>query len=352
MKKLLLLISSLFITNCMTAQCVAITGFTVTPPSCNGLSNGVIVVDYTSGVAPYTITWSSPISQTVVTSALSQSVTGIASGVYTATVTDNNGCSSSQPVNVSSPPSLSLFTVPDATICYGQSAQIAAAGTGGTPPYTYTWTPTPFVGGGPHTVSPTTTMTYTVDMSDVNGCSTSAKIITVNVTPPLLVFANSVYICDGAATALVPNIVSPGSGGPYTYNWSTSATTNSIVVIGSVPFGASSTTTYTLVVDDGCTMPGAAAIFTVNAVLCLGIEELNNSSILFYPNPTNGLVRIETYEEFQSVEVIDITGKLLLSEKVNTTSYILQIEHVNEGIYFVKLKFKDGRTITKKIIKQ
>ena len=135
MKKLLLILSSLFISSFIIAQpCVAITGFTVSPPSCFGLSNGAIIVDYTSGAAPYTVTWSSPISQTIVTSALSQSVTGIASGFYTATVTDNNGCSSSQPVNVNQPSSLSLFTVPDPTICYGQSTQIAAAGTGGTPP--------------------------------------------------------------------------------------------------------------------------------------------------------------------------------------------------------------------------
>ena len=74
--------------------------------------------------------------------------------------------------------------------------------------------------------------------------------------------------------------------------------------------------------------------------------------VSFYPNPTNCLVRIESLELLQGIEVIDITGKLLLSEKVNTTSHVLQITNVNEGIYFVKLKFNDGRCITKKIVKQ
>jgi hypothetical protein len=102
---------------------------------------------------------------------------------------------------------LNLITVPNATICYGQSTQIAAFGSGGTQPYTYSWTPNSFFGGGPHTVSPISTTNYTVSLQDANGCAPSPKIITVNVTPPLVVFASSVYICDGAATALVPNIV-------------------------------------------------------------------------------------------------------------------------------------------------
>ncbi len=327
----------------------SITSFSTTSPGCFGLSNGVLTVNYTAGTAPYTINWSSPISQTITTAALSQSVSGIASGVYSATVTDSYGCSSSQPVNVNQPGLLVLMSSLNQTICAGQSTQIFASGSGGTPPYSYSWTPNTLIGGGPHSVTPTTTTNYTVSLQDVNGCAPSLKIITVNVTPPLAVVGSAITICDGASTVLAPIIVSQGNGGPYTYSWSTSEATSSITVIGNAPSGPTATS-YTLVVDDGCTMPGAMTVFTVNANVCTGIQELNNSNVSFYPNPTNGLVRIESIELIQGIEVMDITGQILLSETATEKTHQLQLQNYAEGIYFVRVVYPNGLSAVKKVI--
>jgi gliding motility-associated-like protein len=243
-----------------------ITGFSVTPPACFGLSNGEITINYTAGSGPYTITWSNPISQTVTAAALTQSVAGVASGVYTATLTDVNGCVTSQPVNVTQPGLLVLIPTPNPsiTICYGQSTQISASGQNGTPAYTYAWPSNPFVGSGPHTVSPTTTTQYTVSVTDSKGCSPSPKIITVNVTPQLIVTPTVITVCHGVEAVLTPSFASAGNGGPYTYNWSPiAATTNSLGVVGNAPLGATSNT-YAVTVNDGCTIPGSTAVFTVN----------------------------------------------------------------------------------------
>ena len=243
-----------------------ITGSSVTPPACFGLSNGEITINYTAGSGPYTITWSNPISQTVTTAALTQSVAGVAAGVYTATLTDVNGCVTSQPVNVTQPGLLVLIPTPNPsiTICYGQSTQISASGQNGTPAYTYAWPSNPFVGSGPHTVSPTTTTQYTVSVTDSKGCSPSPKIITVNVTPQLIVTPTVITVCHGVEAVLTPSFASSGNGGPYTYNWSPiAATTNSLGVVGNAPLGATSNT-YAVTVNDGCTIPGSTAVFTVN----------------------------------------------------------------------------------------
>jgi len=253
-------------TVCVNAPPVStITGFSVTPPTCFGLSNGDITINYTAGSGPYTITWSNPISQTITTPALTQSVAGVASGVYTATLTDVNGCVTSQPVSVTQPGLLVLITSPNVTICYGQSTQLSASGQNGTPAYTYTWSPNPFVGGGPHTVSPTTTSTYTVAVSDSKGCSHSPKVIKVTVTPQLVVTPTVITVCHSEQAILTPSFVNVGNGGPYTYNWTPgSSTASSLAVIGSAPAGVATTYTYAVTVDDGCTIPGGLAIFTVN----------------------------------------------------------------------------------------
>lgn len=246
---------------------VAITGSVVTEPTCFGLSNGAITINYLPGTAPYTVMWPSPISQTVVTSSLSQSVSAVAAGLYNVTVKDNYGCITSQGVNVTTPNKLVLVTSANASICYGQSTQISASANAGSPGYTYSWTPNTLVGGGPHSVSPTTSTSYNVFVTDANGCTTSPQIISIAVSPQLAVSGFSVTKCVGDVVSLSPTITSIGNGGPYNFVWSTGQTfsataTSSIMVTANLP----SPNQYTVSIDDKCTImnPMATAVFTVN----------------------------------------------------------------------------------------
>ncbi|MBI3521310.1 MAG: gliding motility-associated C-terminal domain-containing protein [Bacteroidetes bacterium] len=238
----------------------------VVPPTCFGYSDGTITLNYSSGTAPYTVIWPSPLSQTMTTSALTQSITGVAGGNYLATVKDNYGCTTSQQIAVIPPGKLILNVSSDVTICYGRSTQLSASGYNGSPGYTYTWTPTSFSGGGPHNVSPTTTSAYNVIVQDSKGCSDGPKVITVNVTQPLVATGGSSTICNnGEAVLLSPTITNAGNGGPYSYTWSPTAPhTSSITVYGTPAPLAATTTTYAVLVSDGCTIPNATAVFTVN----------------------------------------------------------------------------------------
>lgn len=237
-----------------------ISGFNVTPPICFGQSNGSIDLNYSSGTPNYTVTWSNPISQVQPTPNQSVTVTGVGSGVYTATVTDSYGCVASMPVNVTQPPLVILNTSATQTICFGSTAQIYAQGQGGTNTYTYTWS-TGFTGGGPHTVNPTTNTTYNVSMIDGNGCSAPPKVVTVVVTPSLSITGLSQTKCHGETAALTPVLVSGGNGGSYTYLWNDGQTTESIYVSAS---SSNTPAQYTVTIDDGCTIPNASAVFTLN----------------------------------------------------------------------------------------
>ena len=237
-----------------------ITSFVTAQPKCFGMANGSITVNYTGGTSPYTVSWSNPIS--VVAPGLvvlSHSVTGVTSGAYTATVTDSYGCMHAMPVNLTQPSLLTMSVNRDTTICYGQSVQIWAQGLPGTAPYTYSWTPASIVGSGPHTVNPLTPTPYSVFVTDANGCTTSPKIITVNVTPQLLIATTSNTLCHGDNIVLGPSITSPGKGGPYTYLWNTSETTPTKVAVGNY---SATTNNYTVTVSDGCSLP-ATGVFTL-----------------------------------------------------------------------------------------
>lgn len=264
---------------------VSITGTVVIPPTCAGLSNGTVTVNYSPGTGPYTVNWSNPISQTVTTSALTQSVSGVAGGLYSVTVVDNYGCSSTQPINVIPPTPLALVPSANVTICYGQSTQISASGNGGTPGYTYSWTPNTLTGGGPIVVTPTVTTLYNVFATDANGCITAPKIITVAVTPQLLINGVPIVKCEGETAILTPNIISIGNGGPYDFAWSngvttTAASTSSISVVAVSP----SPNQYTVSIDDHCSLP-ASAVFTINVnpipVIDFGVPAIGCAPLTF-----------------------------------------------------------------------
>jgi hypothetical protein len=94
---------------------------------------------------------------------------------------------------------------------------------------------------------------------------------------------------------------------------------------------------------------------TINSLQILsGIKESlsDDTQLNLYPNPTSGSVLINSQTNFNIVEVLSITGQTLLSEKVNSKTHQLQLQDFAEGIYFVKVSYADGRSLTKKVIKQ
>jgi gliding motility-associated-like protein len=174
-----------------------------------------------------------------------------------------NGCTGSNTVSVTGPTAVTVNAVAaPTTICIGQTSNLTANPAGGTGSgYTYTWTP---VGTGSTqtvTVSPAVTTVYTVVVTDGNGCAAPPATVTVTVNPALNVnlVANPTPVCTGTPSTLTAN-ANGGNGGPYTYNWlpvGTAGNTSTANVSPAV------TTTYTVILSDGCTTPDDSAFVTV-----------------------------------------------------------------------------------------
>jgi hypothetical protein len=79
---------------------------------------------------------------------------------------------------------------------------------------------------------------------------------------------------------------------------------------------------------------------------------MTNGDLRILPNPTNGIITISSRFEMQKIEVINIPGQILLSETVNDKSFQIQLQDFAEGIYFVRVGYVKGMTVTKKVIKQ
>ncbi len=224
-----------------------------TDATCYGYSDAMISTTVTGGMGGYSYQWQP-------TNGTSSNLMGIPAGAYTLTVNDQNNCTAQTVVNVSQPSQIILSTSPTSTICYGTNTYVYANASGGTPPYTYLWSQT-FTGPGPHLVSPTITTIYTVSAIDNNNCPSTVYNINVNVLPPLAVTPTSTFACDKDTVKLNPNITQPGNGGPYTYLWNSSSSNSTYNVVANY---ATNPNTHTLVVSDGCTIPDAVAVYTVN----------------------------------------------------------------------------------------
>jgi hypothetical protein len=218
--------------------------FTKTNATC-GEDNGTAMANPYVGEAPFSYNWN--------TGATTQTITGLAAGTYTVTVTDANGCSRSKSVNISNVagPGLAIDAHPE-EICEGYSSTLTASTSGGTAPFTFEWDNN--LGSG-HTkvVSPGSTTTYSVTVTDANGCSEEGSItLTVHPNPSVTISCDAdtgdgCVLCQGDNTTLTAN--PSGGTGPYTYDWSNGHDSQAINV------SPNGTTDYTVTITDvnGCT---------------------------------------------------------------------------------------------------
>ena len=137
--------------------------------NCFGAANGSATVAVNGGTPGYTYNWL-PSGGTAATAS------NLTPGTYTVTVTDSKGCSKTASVTITQPAALNTTVTSTNVTCYGAvNGTATATPSGGTAPYTYLWAPCPCAGNTP-TVSCLGPGTYTVTVTDANGCSKTGSV--------------------------------------------------------------------------------------------------------------------------------------------------------------------------------
>jgi len=301
---------------------------------------------------------------------------------YTVIGTDANGCENTASILVTVNDLPSVNAGVDQLVCAGENVVLTAIGA-----QDYTWTNGVTNGVG---FVPSTTGTYNVTGTDVNGCSNNDQIL-VTVNPlPTVNAGNDITVCSQDIVTLIAT-------GAQNYQWNNGATNGT-------PFSATATQMYTVIGTDanGCedtdqlivtvhALPivtlGAdtttcanygpillnagsgfstyswntnAQTQTVNAAItgtyivtvtnangcsnsdailvtfdpCLGVAEQTIEMTLF-PNPTNGIVTVKsTSNEPMIAEVMTLTGQLLFSTSEST----IDLSGFASGSYIIRMK--------------
>ncbi len=229
------------------------TNATATTTKC-GLDNGSVTVNVLSGgLAPYQYSINGAIAQT------SNQFDSLAAASYSIVTTDANGCTSTATVAVpNSTNSVSVSVTATDITCNGlANGSAAATAAGGNGVLSYLWSNAATI----TSIQSLVAGTYTVTVTDADGCAASASGVVVEPAELTISLGNNVTVCSGETASLV------APTGFATYTWSTGDTTASIpqVPVGNYSITATNT--------DGCTATSSIVVEASNTTVDLGPDQ-------------------------------------------------------------------------------
>ena len=326
--------------------CTSLQAYTITQPatapslslamntvSCYGGSDASINLSPAGGTPGYQFQWSD--GNNVIIPAISEDLSGISAGTYNVTMSDSKGCTTSGSIAVTQPAApIGHSPILTHLDCNGiPTGAIDPQISGGTAPYTYSWSN----GNTGASVSGLSAGTHTLTLTDNRGCS---EIYSYQLTEPNAPIAISLSVtdvdCFGNASGSVNSVVNGGTT-PYTYSWSSGQNGSST--------GNTIAGNYTLTLTDskGCTETASATVnepaaplnatSVITAVNCFGGSNGNvdvtttggTAPYTYDWNAGNNQVMTEISEDISNkpadtytVEIIDANGcNFILSSAIS-----------------------------------
>jgi len=193
--------------------------------TCNGKCNGQVICLPAGGTATYTYSWSG-------SGCTSASCNNICAGTYTSTITDAHGCIATSTAVVPQPTPLVMTMTPKAADCGKPDGKDSVFVSGGTPGYTYSWTPAPGAGSTTTSYSLLVPGTYTVYIKDNNGCPDSMTNVVPNKPGVVLSPVSTTRdTCFGSSNGTA-TVAAAGGFPAYTYSWSTAPSQTTVTATG------------------------------------------------------------------------------------------------------------------------
>lgn len=309
----------------------------LTNSSCFGSNDGKIIVNATGGVPPYSFKINTGAIQT------SNIFTNLATGIYEVTVFDSANFANSTPiVSILQPTQL----ISNTTIT---NNDITVNATGGTPPYKY--------GVNSGLLQSSNTFTnlpignYNVQTKDNNGCFYNI-IAVVNVAPPLFNNQQAASVNFPTSGSTLADIVVQGNNILWYANQGTGNLLNRSkrspleTQLPLTTILKNNTTYYASQTLNGFESQKRLAI-----TVTIGALSTNDNvfeGFKYYPNPVKNTFAVSTnLFEIQELNVVDLSGKTLISNLVNDFKSEIDFSKLSKGMYFVKIKSFGNEKIIK-----
>lgn len=229
-----------------------------TDVDCFGNMTGSARATITSGTPNYSFIWSSGDAGNNIPDGGVASANNLVAGMYRITVTDANGCQKIDSIRVNEPTDLvvALDTKSDPLCTADMNGSITILVSGGTPTYNFAWSDGPTVQNRTNL----TAGTYTVVVTDLNGCTESFT-ETLSDPPAFTAVIDSLedVSCNGFTDGFA-RVLASGGTGAYTYDWGGGVTS------ASNPNLAPGTYTVTVLDANSCQTTATATIGEPTAI--------------------------------------------------------------------------------------
>ncbi|AZA58405.1 T9SS type A sorting domain-containing protein [Chryseobacterium shandongense] len=313
----------------VTQPASAVSGTTVvTNVACNGASNGAINLTPAGGTAPYTFNWGGGIT--------TEDRTGLAAGTYTVIITDANGCTATVSRTVTQPTALAATTSQTNIACNGGSTGVATINvSGGTAPYTYSWSPS---GGTAATATGLSAGTYTVTVTDANAC-TLTRTFTITQSAPV-----------AAPTGTSPQNFAPGSTlsalvvTGQNIKWYASST-DAQNHVNSLPLSTAlvnNTTYYATQTVGSCESTASLAVLAINSTLGVADNTKTKSQLQIYPNPVRDILNFSGQEVVVKAVIIAADGRKVTEKKLQSGERSIDVNSLPQGMYLIQVFTENG----------
>lgn len=296
--------------------------------ACFGDENGAITLDVTlnGGATSADFDWNDGMFTT-------QDIADLTVGTYTVVATDDNDCVASASYEVTQPTEITISGEVENASCIGDSdGSVSITVDGGTvaADYDFNWSDGNGFSSTDQNITNLSAATYTVVVTDDNGCEMSAS-FNVAEPNPISVTPNVTDETEGSDGAI--SLTVSGGAGKKSYSWTgpdgfTSTQKNISGLVGGI---------YTVEIVDDC----ETSNLSVEVKSTVGLRNVSDlSSIKVYPNPSSGVFWIEkpTGLEQLTFEVYDVTGKTVLSNSSDKDKPSVDLSGYEKGVYILKVQ--------------
>ncbi len=310
------------------------------PVSCFGDSNAVVTLMGAGGQPPYSFQWpdGSP----------SANRSNLRSGKYAVTVSDANGCSNVDTVNISEPDTISAGILINSEVtCFGATdGIIVASANGGTPPYSYLWddgSTNPILSGIGASV-------FSVTITDDNDCEQSAQI---TLPEPDSLFYVGQITPDASCDSLNPDgaFLVSGSGGtsPFTYQLTRGATDLSNT---SGMFSGLGDGSYEFLMTDanGCETEGTVVVPDSCESVSIDVEFLFESLMIYAHEELLVVQGMQLSFLPAEITVFNLLGELMVTSDLPPTREVdwhMNVAFWPKGVYVVGIRSSAGAIFRK-----
>lgn len=83
-----------------------------------------------------------------------------------------------------------------------------------------------------------------------------------------------------------------------------------------------------------------------------GIEDILDEELRVYPNPVSDLLHLDNLKEVKRISIYSLTGRSILYKETPNSNEVLNLNHLNQGVYILVIELTDGSKLSRKVIKQ